>query len=94
MGMSHLGTLGGVITKSHMGRRHEVVDYIDRKWKIKRNFVNNCFLSLSRNTTYDRFLIEWTSKDNAVPFACLSSRASMESMQTSSEKASPGKLIL
>ena len=45
MGMSHLGTLGGVITKSHMGRRHEVVDYIDRKWKIKRNFVNNCFLS-------------------------------------------------
>ena len=48
MGMSHLGTLGEVITKSHMERRHEVVDYIDTKWKIKRNFVNTCFLSLTK----------------------------------------------
>jgi hypothetical protein len=32
--------LGEVIAKSHMERRHEVVDYIDRKWKNKTEFLS------------------------------------------------------
>jgi hypothetical protein len=97
MGMSHLETLGEVIAKSHMERRHEVVGYIDRKWKTKMNLCQNWLSPLNIHVQFHSRTTNGLSK--TIPGSTSNaysntSQASVEQILTSNEMMLLGELIL